>query len=97
MKSADDAPISPNIQFHRDRIGVASASFKRSEFSVDEPADGSPIRPDLYTTEAATGLPLLWLYRVVATIGGQDMQCSSVVRVSLGNGGTIRGKCKRAS
>ena len=97
MKSADDAPVSPNIQFHRDRMGIVLAGFQRSELFVDEPADGSPIWPDLYTIEASTSLPLLGLYRVVAPIGGENMQCSCVVCVSLGDGGAISGKCERAS
>ncbi len=89
--------MSPNIQFDRDLIGVVRAGFEGSEYTVDEPADGSPIRPDPYATETAAGLPLLGLYRVVAPIGGEDVQCSCVVRVSLGDGGAIRGKCERAS
>ncbi|MFY9853232.1 MAG: hypothetical protein WAK26_05065, partial [Terracidiphilus sp.] len=75
MESSDDAPGSPNIQFHRDLMGIVRAGFQRSELLVDEPADGSPIRPDLYTVEAAAGLPLPGHYQVVAPIGGEDMQC----------------------
>ncbi len=62
------APISPNIELQRNRIGVVRGAFERRKHLIGEPADGSSVRCNINIFESAASLPLLRFDRMVATI-----------------------------